>query len=74
MKNIKLITSIIVLMVIPMATAAVNPLTAYYTGKSQTFTTVTGKAAIRCEYRLGGYPPFWRSFSGFVCPNSVEVE
>lgn len=52
---------------------AVVMIPAYWTGNSQQFTTPQGNPAIRCEYKVAGYRPFWKSFAGFTCPQSVEV-
>lgn len=46
---------------------------AYFTGNSQQVKTVTGKTAMRCEYRLGNGNKFWRTFEGFTCPVSLDV-
>ena len=53
---------------------AILMIPAYWTGKSETFTSVTGKPAIRCEYKVTSYPPFWRTFAGWSCPTSVDVQ
>ncbi len=46
---------------------------ARFTGRSQTFTTVTGKQAIHCQYQIPGRT-FWMDFMGFNCPQTVEVQ
>ena len=47
--------------------------TAWWTGKSEPVRTVTGRSAIRCEYRYANQT-FWRTFAGSLnCPSSVEV-
>jgi hypothetical protein len=47
---------------------------AYFTGRSEMVTTVTGKAAMKCQYEYSG-TKFWRLFPGLgVCPMSVEIE
>ncbi len=47
--------------------------TGFFTGNQETITTITGKMGIRCEYNAMGQT-FWRTFRGFNCPMSVEVE
>ena len=47
---------------------------AVFTGRSEMFTTVTGKQAIRCEYQAPETGKFWRSFYGLSCPPSINVE
>ena len=46
---------------------------AYRTGQQNFGTSVTGLAAISCEYRYGG-ATFWRTFVGYQCPQSVETQ
>jgi hypothetical protein len=45
--------------------------TAYFTGRMEFITTVTGQPAWRCEYDFAG-TRFWRIFKA-SCPASVEV-
>lgn len=48
-------------------------MTANWTGRQESFATVTGRNAIRCEYNCMGRR-FWQSFDGGMCPMSIEVE
>lgn len=47
--------------------------TAYWTGKVDYITTVTGKQGVRCEYSYIGHK-FWMTFAKSSCPTSVEVQ
>lgn len=46
--------------------------TAYWTGKVEYVTTVTGQRAVSCQYDYAGQK-FWKTFSGGTCPSSIEV-
>jgi hypothetical protein len=47
---------------------------AFWTGNSESVTTVSGLPGIACEYDAAG-TRFWRVFARrFVCPVSIEVE
>ncbi len=46
--------------------------TAFWTGNSETVTTVTGLVAWNCEYQYGS-STFWRVFQN-VCPPYIEVQ
>jgi hypothetical protein len=47
---------------------------AFWTGNSESVTTVSGMPGIACEYDAGGVR-FWRVFARrFACPISIEVE
>jgi hypothetical protein len=49
-------------------------LLAFWTGNSESVTTVSGLPGIACEYEAAGVR-FWRVFARrFVCPVSIEVE
>lgn len=64
------------LLILGMLTASIygNYITAYWTGRSETFTTISGKPAVRCQYKAMGYEPIWRSFFGYNCPQSINLE
>lgn len=47
---------------------------AVHTGRSEQFTTITGKQAIHCEYELSGRRKFWKAFLGVTCPPTVNVQ
>lgn len=48
--------------------------TAYYAGRQENVTTVTGQMAIKCLYQYNGQK-FWETFVGqYTCPMSVEVQ
>lgn len=49
------------------------PLKAHWTGKAERVTTVTGKTAIRCEYKIETRGYMWRTFAGSTCPSVIEV-
>jgi len=46
--------------------------TAMWTGRCEFITTVTYQQGVTCEYNLFGNT-FWRTFTGALCPMSVEV-
>jgi len=56
---------------VPEASPSRQSVTAYFTGRSDPIITVTGQAAMRCEYDFAG-TRFWRNFRD-SCPPSVEV-
>lgn len=47
--------------------------TAYWTGRSEYVTTITYQSGVRCEYNYAGRT-FWRTFTGAMCPSTVEVQ
>lgn len=47
--------------------------TAYWTGRSEYVTTITGRMGISCEYSYFGRT-FWRTFVQSACPTSVQVQ
>jgi len=48
-------------------------ITARFTGRRESFTTVTGQTAYRCEYEIPGRK-FWVNFAGYGgCPATYEV-
>jgi hypothetical protein len=47
--------------------------TAYFTGRQEYVTTVTGQMAIKCQYEYLGQK-FWKVFKASTCPLSIEVE
>lgn len=46
--------------------------TAFWTGKVEYVTTVTGKQGVSCEYSYNGQK-FWKTFVRSTCPQSIEV-
>lgn len=46
---------------------------AFWTGRSEYVTTVTGKTGVNCQYQYAGQH-FWRTFVGGMCPAKVWVE
>lgn len=46
--------------------------TAYWTGKVEYVTTITGQRGVSCEYDYLG-KKFWKTFVRSSCPSSIEV-
>jgi len=64
-----------ILIMILATTTMASQLTAYWTGKSYTSTSVSGKFVTNCEYSVygvNGKRLFWRAFEG-TCKSSVQV-
>jgi hypothetical protein len=57
---------------IALAAAPAFAATAYFTGRQEQVTTVTGQVAWKCEYNYAGQT-FWRVFQN-SCPSRVEVQ
>ena len=47
--------------------------TAYFTGRQEQVTTVTGQQASNCEYRYMD-KTFWKVFEIYACPMSIEIQ
>ena len=47
--------------------------TAWWTGRSEIFSTIMGKTAVRCEYAYANRK-IWVTFAGTQCKSSIEVE
>jgi len=68
----KKLTTILFLMAV--ATVQAMPLeVATHAGRSERFTSITGKAGIRCEYQIP-QRKFWVTFEGYVCPATINVQ
>jgi hypothetical protein len=52
---------------------AYGQVTAVWTGRSELFTSVTGRQGVRCEYQASGMRNFWRSFEGLSCPATLKI-
>jgi len=65
----KIIVALFLLSGIGIAYAA----TAYWTGKMERVTTVTYQQGVKCEYRYLSQT-FWQTFTGGVCPQSIEIQ
>lgn len=71
MRTLLLLAGLLLLFVGDSALA--YPVTAYFTGRQQNVTTMSGQFGVRCQYQyLNNY--FWKTFTGGICPMNVEVE
>lgn len=68
----KLIMTAVVTLLLTATLNATSPEIAVHTGRSEQFTSITGKPGIRCEYQIP-QRKFWVSFAGYICPATIEV-
>lgn len=65
------IATILLLATMAVATA---PEIAVFTGRAESVTTISGKQAWNCEYRVRGNYTFWKLFVGRYCAGTINVE
>ncbi len=67
----KIFSTILVLAVISFAVPAQE--VAVFTGRSESITTISGRSAWNCEYKVRGNYTFWKIFSNY-CPATINVQ